>query len=90
MNEEYYTQSDKTSKTISLKISSPFEKKKKKQHAILAILNFQFTNREAAALFPFEITVGTSGRMASDSSRSVKTEVPCRYTIIIMYEVPTI
>ena len=55
MNEEYYTQSDKTSKTISLKISSPFEKKKKKQHAILAILNFQFTNREAAALFPFEI-----------------------------------
>jgi len=41
---------------ISLKISSPFEKQKK-QHAILAILNFQFTNREAVALFPFEITV---------------------------------
>ena len=76
---------------ISLKISCPFEKQKK-QHAIVASLNFQCTKREAAALFPFEATVlfqRTSGGMASDSSRSVKTELPCRYTMIIIYEVPT-
>ena len=78
---------------ISLKISCPFEKQKK-QHAIVASLNFQFTKREAAALFPFEITVlfqrtNVAGGMASDSSRSVKTELPCRYTMIIIYEVPT-
>ena len=31
--------------------------KTQKQHAILAIRNFQFTERVAAASFPFEITV---------------------------------